>query len=358
MANLIFIGTKNRGLSGPERGPGLAVYGLDEPTLTTTKLAEATDTDDPTFLSVTRDGSRIYANSEVAAGTVSAYSFDRAASSLARINKHTTLGNGPVHNTITRDGTKLLVVNYGDKAAGGPDKAVAVFGIGADGALTPALDSASQSGHGPDPRRQDRSHPHSVNETIAGNVAIVANLGTDHLVSYRIGEDGKLTLFSDFVLAGGSGPRHLAMHPSGRFVFVANELDATVVSLALDSQTGRLDLIDTKPGAPGGHQNFPGDVVLSPDGRFLYLSNRSHDSNIGVFAVNEDSGKLGILEHTPCGGSWPRNIALTPSAEHLFVANEKSNRVAILSRDAASGKLTDTGKSIQIGTPKCVRIVL
>jgi 6-phosphogluconolactonase len=308
---------------------------------------------------VTPDGSRIYANSEVEAwpeGTVSAYRFDRAAGRLAHINKQPTLGNSPVHNTLTRDGSKLLVANYGAHSGGGPDKAVAAFGIDADGALTPPLGSAAQSGRGPDHERQERSHPHSVNELISANVAIVADLGTDRLVSYRIAPDGRLTLLSDFALAPGSGPRHVALHPSGRFVFVANELDATVVSLSLDSHAGRLAVVDTKPGAPAGeHRNYPGDVVLSPDGRFLYLSNRGHDS-IGVFAVNEESGKLSLIEHTPCGGAWPRNIALTPSGKHLFVANQKSNRVSILVRDAASGKLKDTGKSIRIGTPMCARI--
>jgi 6-phosphogluconolactonase len=206
--NLIFIGSLNRGLPAARRGPGLAVYAFDEATLKATKLAEATDVDNPSFLSVSRDGSRIYANSEVESwpeGTVSAYRFDRAAGRLSHINKQPTLGNSPVHNAITRDGSKLLVANYGAHAGGGPDKAVAAFGIGPDGALTPPLGSAAQSGHGPDAQRQERSHPHSVNETVPGNVAIVADLGTDRLVSYRIAPDGPLTLLADFALAPGSG---------------------------------------------------------------------------------------------------------------------------------------------------------
>src|SRR5262249_19273410 len=138
--NLVFIGSLNRDLPAARRGPGIAVYAFDEVTLKATKLVEATDVDNPSFLSVTRDGSRIYANSEVQSwpeGTVSAYRFDRAAGRLAHLNKQPTLGNSPVHNTITRDGSKLLVANYGAHSGGGPDKAVAAFGIDADGALTP-----------------------------------------------------------------------------------------------------------------------------------------------------------------------------------------------------------------------------
>lgn len=354
--HLVFIGTLNRGVPAAARGPGLAVFAFDDRTLTTEKLAHAGDIDNPSFLSVTADGTRLYANSERPDGTVSAYGFDRAANRLTRINGQSTLGKHPVHNTITRDGSRLLVVNYGE-GAGGPDKAVAVFGIDSDGALTAALGSAAQSGSGPDPSRQDRSHPHSVTETVAGNAAIVADLGTDRLVSYRIAEDGRPIPWAESALPPGAGPRHLALHASGRFAFLANELNSTVVSLSLDNDTGRLAVIDSRNAAPSGThpRNFPGDVLIAPDGRFVYVSNRGHNT-IVVFALDQDSGRLTPVEHAPCGGKFPRQFALTPSGKHLFAANQKSNRVSILERDAQSGRLADTGKSIEIGTPMCVKI--
>ena len=357
---LFFVGTLNRDVPAARRGPGLVAFAFDEATLDVVKLAEATGAENPSFLSVNADGSRVYANADVEAwpeGTVSAYAFDRTAKSFSHINKQPTLGNSPVHSAITRDGAKLLVANYAG-AASAPDQALTVFGIREDGGLTPPLGSAAQPGTGPDPERQERSHPHSVTETVAGNVAIVADLGTDRLVSYRIAPDGRLTLLSEFAMKPGAGPRHLALHPSGRFVFVANELDSTVVALALEAATGRLSVVDAKPGAPAGvyERNYPGDIHVSSDGRFLYMSNRGHES-IAVFAVDGDSGKLSLVEHVPCGGSWPRNLALTPSGGHLFAANQRAGLITILARNAANGRLTDTGKSIRIGTPMCVRFV-
>ncbi|TIV27682.1 MAG: lactonase family protein, partial [Mesorhizobium sp.] len=178
----------------------------------------------------------IYANSEVFAwreGTVTAYRFDRATNSLAYINKQPSLGSITAHNTITHDGSKLLVANYG-MGSGGPDKAVAVFGFAADGDLTAPLASVAHSGTGPNAERQERSHAHSVTETIQGGIAIVADLGIDQLVSYRIEPAGALVKLASSALAPGAGPRHVALHPNGRFVFVMNELDSTVVSLALE----------------------------------------------------------------------------------------------------------------------------
>jgi len=359
---LVFVGSLNR--EAPyfqgARGVGLGVYSFDEATLEMRKLAETNDVDNPTFLSVTPDGSRIYANSEVFAwreGTVSAYRFDRGSNTLTYLNKQPSLGSITAHNTITRDGTKLLVANYG-MGEGGPDRAVAVYGFEKDGALTPPLASVSHRGSGPNAARQERSHAHSVTETIAGGTAIVADLGIDRLVSYRIGQDGKLTKLTESVLTPGAGPRHLALHPNGRFVLVMNELDSTVVSMALDEASGKLSIIDAKPAVPAEARdsNHCADIQISPDGRFVYGSNRGHDSVV-IMAVDQQTGALSLVGYASCGGATPRNLALTPSGSHLFSANQNADRISIFARDAATGMLTDTGRAIEIGTPMCVRIV-
>ncbi|MER8377910.1 lactonase family protein [Mesorhizobium sp. M0960] len=361
-ACLVFVGSLNRDAPYFQgaRGVGLGVYSFDEGALETKKLAETGGIDNPTFLSVTPDGSYIYANSEVFTwreGVVSAYRFDRQAATLSYINKQPTLGSITAHNTITRDRTKLLVANYG-MGEGGPDRSVVVFGLRDDGGLTAPLSSVAHSGTGPDLARQERPHAHSVTETIAGGVAIVADLGIDRLVSYRIGSDGSLTKLAESALAPGAGPRHLALHPGGRFVFVMNELDSTVVSLALDEASGKLTVVDSKPAVPAEARdgNHCADIQISPDGRFLYGSNRGHDS-IAVFSIDQQTGRLALVDYTPCGGATPRNLALTPSGGHLFSANQNADRISIFARDAATGRLTDTGRSIGIGTPMCVRIV-
>jgi 6-phosphogluconolactonase len=361
-ACLVFVGSLNR--EAPyfqgARGVGLGVYAFDEATLAVQKLAETDEVDNPTFLSVTPDGTRIYANSEVFAwreGTVSAYRFERASNSLAYINKQPSLGSITAHNTITRDDSKLLVANYG-MGSGGPDKAVAVFGFQADGGLTVPLASVAHSGTGPNADRQERSHAHSVTETMQGGVAIVADLGIDQLVSYRIEPDGTLVMLASSALAPGAGPRHVALHPNGRFVFVMNELDSTVVSMALDDASGKLSIIDAKPAVPAEARdsNHCADIQISPDGRFIYGSNRGHDSVV-IMEVGQQTGALDLVGYVRCGGATPRNLALTPSGGHLFSANQNADRISIFARDAASGMLTDTGRAIEIGTPMCVRIV-
>jgi 6-phosphogluconolactonase len=359
---LVFVGSLNR--EAPyfqgARGVGLGVYRFDETSLEVTKLAETGEVDNPTFLSVTADGRGIFANSEVFAwreGVVSAYRFNRATSELTYVNKQPALGSITAHNFITRDGSKLLVANYG-MGEGGPDQAVVVYGIRPDGGLTAPLASVAHEGTGPNTERQERSHAHSVTETIFGGIAIVADLGIDSLVTYRIGADGALEPLLETGLKPGAGPRHVALHPNGKFVFVMNELDSTVVALSVDQTTGALAFIDAKPAVPSearGH-NHCADIQISPDGRFLYGSNRGHDS-IAVFAVDQESGKLAHVDYTPCGGATPRNLCLTPSGRHLFSANQNADRIAIFARDAKTGRLTDTGTAIGIGTPMCVRIV-
>ncbi|WP_315928627.1 lactonase family protein [Mesorhizobium sp. SP-1A] len=359
---LVFVGSLNRETPYFQgaRGVGLSVYGFNEATLETVRLCETGDIDNPTFLSVTADGSGVFANSEVfewREGMVSAYRFERATNRLSYVNKQPSLGSITAHNCLTRNGRKLLVANYG-MGEGGPDQAVAVYGIRPDGGLTPPLASVAHRGTGPNAARQERSHAHSVTETIAGGVAIVADLGIDRLVTYRIEPDGALQRLAETALKPAAGPRHVALHPNGRFVFVMNELDSTVVSLTLDADSGALAIADTKPAVPAEARdhNHCADIQISPDGRFLYGSNRGHDS-VAIFAVDPETGELALVDYTPCGGATPRNLCLTPSGKHLFCANQNGDRITIFARDEATGRLTDSGQAIEIGTPMCVRIV-
>lgn len=365
---LIFVGSLNR--EAPyfqgARGKGLSVYALDEATGETELLAEETGIDNPTFLSVTPDGTRLYATSEIFGwreGVVSAWSFDRQARRLDYINMQPALGAISAHSSLTRDGKHLLVANY-TIGEGGPDQSVVVFGFRDDGGLTPAVASVAHRGRlGPNPDRQERSHAHSINELVGnelttGGIAIAADLGLDQLISYRIGADGGVTRIAAFDLKPGAGPRHVALHPDGRFLFVMNELDSTIASLAIDPSNGTLALVDTKPALPAGVtvDNHCSDIQVSPDGRFVYGANRGHDS-IAIFAVDQATGHLTLVDHAPCGGSTPRNIALSPSGALFFSANQNGDCITMFFRDAETGRLTDTGKPIVTGTPMCVKVV-
>ncbi|AYG63389.1 lactonase family protein [Rhizobium jaguaris] len=361
MQFLVFVGTLNR--EAPyfqgARGEGLSAYRFDEETLAIEKLANAPEIENPTFLSVAAGGNHIYANSEVFGwkeGLVTAFRFDRDAGTLTYINTQPTLGSITAQNTVTRDDRRLLLVNYA-MGSSGPDQAVVVYGLRDDGGLTPPLASAARTGTGPNNERQERSHAHSVTQ-IAEDIVIVADLGTDSLASYRLTREGALEPLTETKTAPGSGPRHVALHPNGRFLFVMNELDSTVASYAINAADGPLTLCDVQPAVPAEarSQNHCADIQISPDGRFVYGSNRGHDS-IVAFEADPEDGKLSLVNFFPCGGITPRNLALTPSGWHLFCANQNSDRISIFERNIATGALSDTGHAIEVGTPMCVRII-
>ena len=358
--NIVFVGTLNR--EAPyfqgARGKGLVVYSFDEETLDVEELASAPEIDNPTFLSVDASGTHIYANSEIfpwKEGLVTAFRFDRDSRALDHINMQASLGSITAHNMVSRDGSRLLVANYG-MGNGGPDQSVVVFGIRADGGLTPPVASVQQHGTGPDASRQERSHAHSVTQLISGNLAVVADLGADTLTTYRLKADGAMEELAVSKTAPGAGPRHVALHPNGTLIFLMNELDSTVASFRLDPATGVLTQCDAQPAVPAEARasNHCADIQISPDGRFIYGSNRGHDS-VCVFAVDEASGKLSLVGFFPCGGATPRNLAITPSGNYLFSANQNADRISIFARDSQTGGLTDTGRAIEIGTPMCVK---
>ncbi len=354
---LLFIGTLNR--EAPyfqgARGNGLNVFGFDEDALTFRKRASYRHVENPTYLSVSADGRRIYANSEVAdwrEGLVTAFAFDPAIDRLEYLNTQPSLGSITAHNMISRDGRRLFVANY-TVGEGGPEQSLVVFDLTEQG-LSPAVASVAHQGSGPDAARQERAHAHSVTD-VGGGMVIVADLGMDALITYRIGADGVPERIAVAQTAPGAGPRHLALHPGGRLVFVMNELDSTVTAYGFDPFTGVLTLIDCQPAVPVEARagNHCSDIQISPDGRFLYGGNRGHDS-ISIFEVGPD-GRLTPRGFVPCGGATPRHLAITPSGRHLLVACQNADRVSVLARDQATGGLSDTGVGLQIGTPMCLK---
>lgn len=335
-------------------GEGLTIFAFDISSLEASKIATTGSVDNPTFLSVDARHGVIYANSEVFGwheGTVSAYRFDPAAGRLDYLNKQVTLGSITAHNTLAADGRHLLVANYA-MGEGGPDRSIAALPIMEDGRLAPATASIAHPGAaGHDPERQERSHAHCIVETPEGGLFLVADLGLDEVIVYRLDET-RFQRLSAIAMPPGSGPRHIAQHANRRFVYVSNELRSTVSFLERDGD--RLALRQTLPTVPEGVPSHGADIHLSPDGRFLYCSNRGHDS-IASFRVDQETGVLTAMDHTPTQGRTPRNFALVPDGSLLLVANQNDDCIVILARDRESGILTDTGRRIEIGSPVCVR---
>lgn len=334
-------------------GIGLAILAYDIRTHESRMLAQTSDIDNPTFLSVDPVTNCIYVNSEVFGwreGTVSAYRFDRANTSLSYLNKQATLGSITAHNSISADGRHLLVANYSE-GCGGPDQSLAAFPILADGSLAPACGSIAHEGSGSDPARQERSHAHCVVPTPDARYYLSADLGLDRLLLYRLDGEGRFLLKSSLTMPEGSGPRHIAQHPGGKLLFVNNELNSTIATVARDEET--LTLSDIQAAVPADVESYGADIHVSPDGRFVYASNRGHDS-IAIFEVDAANASLDLISHMPTGGRTPRNFALSPDGGLVFVANQNSDNIVVFARDSKTGLLSTTGKQIEIGTPMCV----
>lgn len=337
------------------RGEGLTIYAFDTKNGDAQRICGTSSVDNPTFLSVTPASGVIYANSEVFGwheGTVSAYRFDAEKGELVYLNKQACQGSITAHNTISCDGKFVLVANYA-MGSGGPDQSLVSLPINDNGSLGSVTGSVRHEGSlGPDSERQERSHPHCIVETPDGGIFLSADLGLDEVIAYRVDEQGQFERQASVTVSPGAGPRHIAQHPNGRFIYVANELNSTVSLIHRNG--GEMQLVQSWATIPSGVESHGADIHLSPDGAYLYCSNRGHDS-IAAFCVDQENGNLSDIGYTPTGGKTPRNFALTPDGNWVLVANQNSDCITIFARDNSTGMLTDTGKRIEIGTPVCVR---
>ena len=324
------------------RGKGITIFAFDETSGGLTRLSEKGGVDNPTYLTVHERNRCVYANSEVFGwneGTVSAYRLDWRSGMLSYINKQPALGSILAHNSLDRTGRFVLVANYSVYAEPGdslPDQSVVVMPIRADGGLGPPVCSRSHSGAGPNAARQERSHAHCVLASPDNTHVLVADLGIDQILVYRFdAASGTLSASpASFTVKAGAGPRHIAFHPSGRYVYAINELDSTIASLTFDAASGGLTLLQTVPALPSGYggESHCAGLQLTPDGRYLYGSNRGHDSLV-VYSVGEATGRLSFVEHHSCLGRTPRDFMIDPSGRFLLVANQDSDAVVVLRID-------------------------
>jgi 6-phosphogluconolactonase len=316
----------------------------------------------PSFLAIHPAGTFLYAANEVRTfndqpgGGVSGFAIDRKTGSLAALNQQSSRGNGAVHLVVDKAGRNVLVANYG----GG---SVAVLPLNADGTLKPA--SAFVQHTAPEPAAVPPVVPraHSINLDPANRFAYVADLGLDQVRIYRFGSDAGSLVAADppyAALQAGSGPRHFAFHPKGRFAYVINEKLMTVTAFSQDAERGALTAIQTISTLPPGQVVETGfstaEVQVHPSGRFLYGSNRGHNS-IALFTIDEATGRLTFVETSPVPGNMPRGFGIDPTGAYLLTAHQRSDSVAVFRIDRASGRLTATGHSVEVGSPVCVKFV-
>lgn len=349
---LVYIGTYTNKTS-----EGIYVYRLDTTTGELKPSSVTTHKLSPSFLAIDPKRRFLYAANEVnefngkKGGGVTAFAIDQKTGALKQLNQQSAPGI-PAHLSVHPSGKWVLVANYG----GGN---VVLYPVNADGSLGAASDVAQHTGTGGDPKRQKEPHAHSFVLDAAGNYAFAPDLGIDKVMIYKLDtKNGKLLANGFAATKPASGPRHFDFHPNGKFGYVINELDSTVTAFAYDKAQGKLSEIQNVSTLPAGFTGttYCADIHVHPSGKFLYGSNRGHDS-IVIYGVDAQTGKLTLIGHEPVQGKWPRNFGLDPTGQWLLVANQNTDNIAVFRIDQQSGKLNFTGKQIQISAPVCVKFI-
>ncbi len=316
--------------------------------------------DNPTFLDIHPNDDFLFASHEAEklgsrpGGAVSSFAIDRTTGALSPINCQPSLGVFPCQLIVDTTGGYTLAANY-------QTGSVVVLPIGADGRLGPATDLVQHEGSSVDPERQEGPHTHSVNlDPQTGNV-FVPDLGTDSVMGYRLDvEHGRLVANDPpgVKVAEGAGPRHFVFHPNGRHAYVINELDSTITGFNYDAESGALTEIETVSTIPEDFtaRNRCADLHLSPSGRFLYGSNRGHDS-IAIFEVDQATGRMTSRGHEPTRGEAPRNFAVDATGTWLLAANTGSGTIVTFRIDADSGALEATGHVGEAPRPSCLKLL-
>jgi len=321
-----------------------------------TPLGLKAETASPSFLAVGGSGRVLYAVNEVdeykgaKAGSVTSFAVDAATGGLKALGVESTGGAAPCHVQCDKTGKFVAVANY----TGGN---IAMFPVGPDGRLAASSALLSGTGSGPNKARQQGPHAHQVVFDPTNHFLLEADLGIDRILVYRFDQaSGSLTPNDppSAAVTPGSGSRHLAFHPNGRFVFVINELSSTITSFAWEGAAGSLRSLGTVSTLPAGHtgENSTAEIAVHPNGRFLYGSNRGHDS-LAVFSVAAD-GTLALVEHEPTRGKTPRNFTIDPTGKWLIAANQATGTLAVFAIDQKTGALSPAGPLASVGSPVCV----
>ncbi len=310
----------------------------------------------PSYVVIHPQGHRLYAVNELTGadrplGAVSALAIAPDTGAMTLLNQESTLGTEPCHVSIDASGRMVMAANY----AGG---SVCAFPVRADGSLGPASSFQQHVGAGVDPRRQAGPLGHSIWPDPSNRWALACDKGLDKVLIYAM-DPARGTLMPARQAyargAPGAGPRHLAFHPNGRWCYVLNEIRSSVACFDWDAERGALTEFAHVPALPEEFtaRNAAADIHLTPDGRFLYASNRGQNA-LAMFAVGE-AGELTLLGYEPTRGDHPRNFAIAPGGQWLLAANMRSNSIVAFRLDRATGQLAATGHELSVPSPTCIQ---
>jgi 6-phosphogluconolactonase len=350
-----YVGTYTGGKS-----EGIYTFEFNAGTGSATKAELAGKTENPSFVAIHPGGKWLYAVSEISdfrgekAGAISAFAIDKGTGKLTPLNQQSSKGTVTCHLVVDKGGKFVLAANYGSGS-------VCSLPIKEDGSLGEAVSFIQHTGSGVNQQRQEGPHAHSINLDAANKFAVAADLGLDKVFVYRFDAGtGKLTPNDPpfTKVAPGSGPRHFAFHPSGKYGYVINEMLLTVTAFDYDATQGTLHETQTISTLPGSVQPAfsTAEVVAHPSGKFLYGSNRGHHS-IAIFSIDQKTGRLTAVGHEPTRGKTPRNFAIDPTGTYLFAENQDSDTIVVFRIDQETGRLSATDTVIEVPSPVCVRMM-
>ncbi len=339
----LLIGT----YTAPGKSQGIYSYKVDVANGVFTQQSVTTGISNPSFLALTPDKKFVYSVSKSAEGSSAcAFSFDEKTAKLTLINSSLTKSDGPCFVSVTNN--HVFTANYG----GG---SISVFGRKADGSLTNVQQVIQHVGKSINTERQGEPHVHQVLLTPDKKFLLANDLGTDKVTVYKYNSNASsnfLVPFDSITLKLGSGPRHTAFSKDGKLLYVIQEIDGTLSVLKINK--GRLKLLqEATVAVKDGIVNRGADIHFSPDGKFLYATNRGTANDITCFAVGK-AGKLTFKQQVSTGGDGPRNFAITPDGQYVLVAHQFTDNIVVFKRDTTTGMLSDTGKRLNIGSPVCL----
>lgn len=329
------------------KSQGIYCYDVDMSTSVFTQKSVGKGVSDPSYLAMTPDKKFVYAITESNDNSAAyAFSFDKNKARLTLINRSLTKGSGPCYISVTD--RNVFTANYG----GG---SISVFGRNTDGSLTDVLQKIQHVGKSINRERQDVPRVHQVIVSPDKKYVIANDLGTDKVTVYKYNPKSKTEILAPYDTLSakpGSGPRHATFSKDGKTLYVLHEIDGSLTVLAM--KNGRLSLVQrTSVIRKNKIKASAADIHLSPDDKYLYATNRAPANNITCFSVAKD-GKLKFKQQISTGGNGPRNFAITPDGEYVFVGHQLTDNIVIFKRDLQTGLLSDTGKRIKVGTPVCL----
>lgn len=364
--NLVYVGTYTEpirfgtGQILEGKGKGIYSYRFDPATGMLSPHGLTPEVRNPSYLCFDKNRTFVYSVNELKewegqfGGGMSAFRIDQETGALTLLNAKPTRGTDPCHIIVDRTGQFVFVANFASGSFIG-------YRIAADGSLGEEVAFVQHEGSSIDPKRQAGPHAHAVEFDLSGRFVYVPELGVDRVMIYELDQStGAVKPASQpwVSVAPGAGPRQLVVHPKGGFAYLINELNSTMTAYALDAQTGALTELQTLPTLPEGFaaHSTCAEVQITPDGKFLYGSNRGHDS-LAIYEIDPASGLMTLVGHQSTRGKIPRNFEVGPTGRFLIAANQDTDNLVPFRLDPATGKLEAVGQSIEAPTPICVRFV-